>query len=158
MVLAGDPVLFGMVRLSLAVSLSAALFAALLGVPLGGLIALTEFRGRELVVVVLNALMGLPPVGGGAVSLPDALALRAASVVGPVARSNGDRTNGAGDADPRLRLQSPHSELNFQPAAVIGTTRARFCFSGAGATMPCLTQEAMTNVFRVVCRARTHGI
>jgi tungstate transport system permease protein len=62
MVLTGDPVLFGIVRLSLAVSLSAVLFAALLGVPFGALIALTEFRGREPVVVVLNALMGLPPV------------------------------------------------------------------------------------------------
>ncbi|HEX4133130.1 MAG TPA: ABC transporter permease [Bryobacteraceae bacterium] len=54
--------LFGIVRLSLAVSLSAVLFAALIGVPLGALIALTQFRGREPVVVVLNALMGLPPV------------------------------------------------------------------------------------------------
>jgi tungstate transport system permease protein len=65
MVLTGDPVLFGIVRLSLAVSLSAVLFAALIGVPLGGLIALTRFRGREPVVVVLNALMGLPPVVAG---------------------------------------------------------------------------------------------
>jgi tungstate transport system permease protein len=62
MVLTGDPVLFGIVRLSLTVSLSAVLFAALIGVPLGALIALTRFRGRVPVVVVLNALMGLPPV------------------------------------------------------------------------------------------------
>jgi tungstate transport system permease protein len=62
MVLTGDPVLFGIVRLSLAVSLSAVLFAALIGVPLGALIAITQFRGRAPVVMVLNALMGLPPV------------------------------------------------------------------------------------------------
>jgi tungstate transport system permease protein len=62
MVLTGDPVLFGIVCLSLAVSLSAVLFAALIGVPLGALIALTQVRGREAVVIVLNALMGLPPV------------------------------------------------------------------------------------------------
>ena len=51
-----------MVRLSLIVSLSAVFFAALIGVPFGALIALTRFRGREAVIVVLNALMGLPPV------------------------------------------------------------------------------------------------
>lgn len=65
MVLTGDPVLFGIVRLSLVVSLSAVLLSALVGVPLGALIALTQFRGREAVVVVLNSLMGLPPVVAG---------------------------------------------------------------------------------------------
>jgi tungstate transport system permease protein len=62
LVLTGDPALFAIVRLSLTVSLSAVLFAALIGVPFGALIALTGFRGREVVIVVLNALMGLPPV------------------------------------------------------------------------------------------------
>jgi len=62
LVLTGDPALFSIVRLSLIVSLGAALFAALVGLPLGALIALTRFYGREAVIVVLNALMGLPPV------------------------------------------------------------------------------------------------
>jgi tungstate transport system permease protein len=62
LVLTGDTALFAIVRLSLIVSLSAVLFAALIGVPLGALIALTRFRGREVVIVVLNSLMGLPPV------------------------------------------------------------------------------------------------
>jgi tungstate transport system permease protein len=62
LVLTGDPELFAIVRLSLMVSLSATFIAALIGVPLGALIALTRFRGREPVIVVLNALMGLPPV------------------------------------------------------------------------------------------------
>ena len=62
LVLTGDPALFAIVQLSLIVSLSAVLFAALIGVPFGALIALTGFRGREAVIVVLNALMGLPPV------------------------------------------------------------------------------------------------
>jgi hypothetical protein len=44
------------------VSLSAVLFAAVIGIPFGALIALTRFRGREVMIVVLNALMGLPPV------------------------------------------------------------------------------------------------
>ena len=62
LVLTGDPGLFAIVRLSLLVSLSAVLFAAVIGVPVGALLALIRFRGREAVVVFLNALMGLPPV------------------------------------------------------------------------------------------------
>jgi tungstate transport system permease protein len=62
LVLTGDPALFSIVRLSLLVSFSAALLAALIGVPFGALMGLTRFRGREPVIVVLNALMGLPPV------------------------------------------------------------------------------------------------
>src|SRR5271170_6556991 len=62
LVITGDAALFAIVRLSLIVSLSAVMFAALIGVPFGALIALTGFRSREIVIVVLNALMGLPPV------------------------------------------------------------------------------------------------
>ncbi len=62
LILTGDPTLLAIVKLSLVVSLSAALLAALIGLPLGALIALTRFRGREAVIVTLNALMGLPPV------------------------------------------------------------------------------------------------
>jgi tungstate transport system permease protein len=62
LVLAADPTLLGIVRLSLIVSLSAVALAALIGVPLGGLVALTRFHGREAAIVALNAMMGLPPV------------------------------------------------------------------------------------------------
>jgi len=62
LLLTGDPALFSIVRLSLAVSLTAAVIAALIGMPLGALVALTRFRGREFVIVAMNALMGLPPV------------------------------------------------------------------------------------------------
>lgn len=62
LVLTADPALVAIVRLSLIVSLSAVVLAAFVGVPFGALIALTRFRGREGVIVVLNALMGLPPV------------------------------------------------------------------------------------------------
>jgi tungstate transport system permease protein len=48
--------------LSLVVSLTALAFAALIGIPLGAALALVRFPGREVVIVVLNALMGLPPV------------------------------------------------------------------------------------------------
>jgi tungstate transport system permease protein len=62
LILTGDPALFAIVRLSLLVSLSATFLAALLGAPLGAFIALTRFHGREAVLILLNALMGLPPV------------------------------------------------------------------------------------------------
>ena len=62
LVLTGDPALFAIVELSLIVSLTAALLSALIGVPVGAFIALTRFPGREAVIVILNALMGLPPV------------------------------------------------------------------------------------------------
>jgi tungstate transport system permease protein len=57
-----DPALLAIVRLSLIVSLSAVALAALIGIPFGAWIALTNFRGRAGVIVLLNALMGLPPV------------------------------------------------------------------------------------------------
>jgi tungstate transport system permease protein len=65
LILSADPALVGIVRLSLFVSLTAAVCAALIGVPFGALLALTRFPGRQAVVVVLNALMGLPPVVAG---------------------------------------------------------------------------------------------
>jgi len=62
LVLAADPTLLGIVQLSLIVSLSAVALAGLIGVPFGALVALTHFRGREAVIIALNAMMGLPPV------------------------------------------------------------------------------------------------
>lgn len=62
LVLSADPALLAIVRLSLWVSLAAVICAALVGLPLGAVIALTRFPGREAAIVVLNALMGLPPV------------------------------------------------------------------------------------------------
>jgi tungstate transport system permease protein len=62
LILNGDPSLFAIVRLSLVVSLSAVTISAVIGIPLGALVALTRFRGREGVIVLLNTLMGLPPV------------------------------------------------------------------------------------------------
>ena len=57
-----DPDLVEIVRLSLEVSLSAVALAALIGLPLGGVIVLFAFPGRRGLVVLLNSLMGLPPV------------------------------------------------------------------------------------------------
>jgi len=52
----------GIIALSLGVSLSASLLAALLGLPLGGILAVYDFRGRRALTILLNGLLGLPPV------------------------------------------------------------------------------------------------
>lgn len=57
-----DSSLAQIVGLSLQVSLTAVLIAALLGLPLGAAIAVERFRGRQTLIVLLNAMMGLPPV------------------------------------------------------------------------------------------------
>jgi tungstate transport system permease protein len=62
LIVSGDPALVAIVGLSLLVSGSAALLAALIGIPFGTLIALTQFPGKDSTIVILNALMGLPPV------------------------------------------------------------------------------------------------
>src|ERR1700746_2358123 len=62
LLLSGDPTLLAIVRLSLIVSLSPVVFGGLIGVPFGAAVALIRFPGREVVIVILNALMGLPPV------------------------------------------------------------------------------------------------
>jgi tungstate transport system permease protein len=57
-----DADLVEIVTLSLKVSLTAVAVAALLGLPLGGALALFSFPGRRFLVVLLNSFMGLPPV------------------------------------------------------------------------------------------------
>ncbi len=57
-----DDNLLEIVLLSLQVSVSAVVLAALCGFPLGAGLALFRFPGRTLLVVLINALMGLPPV------------------------------------------------------------------------------------------------
>lgn len=65
LIVAMDPVLIGIVSLSLQVSLTAVAIASLIALPLGAAIALWQFPGRGLVIVILNAFMGLPPVVAG---------------------------------------------------------------------------------------------
>jgi tungstate transport system permease protein len=57
-----DPEIIGIVALSLRVSLSASIVAMVIGAPLGGALAVVQFRGRHAVIVLANALLGLPPV------------------------------------------------------------------------------------------------
>lgn len=60
-----DPAFTGIVALSLQVTGSAVLIAALIGLPLGALLALSRFPGRSGVIILVSALMGLPPVVAG---------------------------------------------------------------------------------------------
>ncbi len=57
-----DGGLFRIVALSLSVSLSAVAIAGMFGVPAGSALAICRFRGRQVLIVVFNALLGLPPV------------------------------------------------------------------------------------------------
>ncbi|OIQ28957.1 MAG: ABC transporter permease [Alphaproteobacteria bacterium MedPE-SWcel] len=62
LVLSGNADLFEIVALSLRVSLTATLLACLCGLPIGALMAISRFPGRGILLVLMNALMGLPPV------------------------------------------------------------------------------------------------
>ena len=62
LVLSGDGDLFEIVGLSLRVSLTAVAIACALGFPLGAALAVARFPGRGAALVLVNALMGLPPV------------------------------------------------------------------------------------------------
>lgn len=67
LIASGDPKLVDIVLLSLRVSLAAVVLASAIGLPLGALAAVTRFPGRKPLIVVLNALMGLPSVVVGLV-------------------------------------------------------------------------------------------
>ena len=54
--------LYGIVSLSLMVSLLATMIACIVGMPLGALLAVGRFTGRRSLIVLFNGLMGLPPV------------------------------------------------------------------------------------------------
>jgi tungstate transport system permease protein len=81
MIVSLDADLVEVVLLSLQISLSAVAIAAVIALPLGALIALHDFPGRRGVVILLNALMGLPPV---VVGLMVYLLLSRAGPLGPM--------------------------------------------------------------------------
>jgi tungstate transport system permease protein len=62
LIFSGDADLFEIVGLSMSVSVTAVAVACALGMTLGAAIAVTRFPGRQAIIVLLNALMGLPPV------------------------------------------------------------------------------------------------
>src|SRR5450631_4641864 len=58
---------FEIVGLSIGVSLAATAFAAAVSLPFGAALAIVPFRGRRMIVVLVNAFFGLPPVVVGLV-------------------------------------------------------------------------------------------
>lgn len=62
LVLSADADLLEIIGLSLRVSLTAVAISCAIGLPLGAAVGMGRFPGRHAAVVVLNALMGLPPV------------------------------------------------------------------------------------------------
>jgi tungstate transport system permease protein len=62
-----DPEVYFIIYVSVKVSLSSTLIASVLGVPAGFLIAFKEFRGKRLLITVLNSLLALPTVVVGLV-------------------------------------------------------------------------------------------
>lgn len=62
LLLQADSTLLEIVVLSLKVSLTATLLACLVGLPFGALLATREFPGKWLLTVIINTLMGMPPV------------------------------------------------------------------------------------------------
>lgn len=65
LLIARDPQLCAIITLSLRVSLAAVTLAAVIGLPLGAILAVGRFPLRRLIVVVINTCLGLPPVVAG---------------------------------------------------------------------------------------------
>ncbi|HEV3183680.1 MAG TPA: ABC transporter permease [Xanthobacteraceae bacterium] len=76
-----DPELIGIVALSLRVSLTATLIALAIGAPAGAALACVRLPGKMAIVVLANALLGLPPVVVGLVVY---LMLSRSGVLGPL--------------------------------------------------------------------------
>ncbi|MFC1825221.1 ABC transporter permease [Thermodesulfobacteriota bacterium] len=57
-----DPELYFIIYVSLKVSFSSTLIASLLGVPSGFFIAFKEFRGKRLIITILNSMLAIPTV------------------------------------------------------------------------------------------------
>lgn len=81
LILAWDADLIEIVALSLRVTLTAVAISCVIGLPLGAAVGAFRFPGRTVVTVVLNALMGLPPV---VVGLMVYLILSASGPLGPL--------------------------------------------------------------------------
>lgn len=99
----------GIVGLSLAVSGTATLAAAVLGVAIAAVLAMTRFAGRRAAIVAVNALLGLPPVvvglvlylllsrqgplgGAGLLFTPAAMVLAQALLATPIVAALAHRT------------------------------------------------------------------
>ena len=120
LLVSGDREVWGIVLLSLQVSLTATLISLLIGVPIGALLALSRFPGRALLIGLVHTGMGLPPVSVGLlISLllwrsgplgtlgllytPTAMIMAQAAIATPIV--TGLTLAAVQALDPRLRLQ-----------------------------------------------------
>jgi tungstate transport system permease protein len=120
LLLSGDPETYRITLLTLRVSGMATLISIILGVPPGILLALTQFRGRRLLISLINTGMALPPVVVGLwVSIflwrygplgflgimytPSAMVIAQTVIAAPVVA--GFTIAGIGQLDPKLTLQ-----------------------------------------------------
>ena len=62
LIVSGDSDLFEIIMLSIKVSLTSLFGSILIGLPLGAFLAIHRFRLRSIILSILNALMGMPPV------------------------------------------------------------------------------------------------
>jgi len=116
----GDPEVLGIALLSLQVSGTATLLSLLVGIPLGTVLALTRFPGRNFAMSLVNTGMGLPPVVVGLfVSIflwrsgplgflellytPTAIVIAQLVIAGPIV--TGLTMTAVQQVNPRLRLQ-----------------------------------------------------
>jgi tungstate transport system permease protein len=65
LLLSFDPELWQIIGFSLVISLTATLISLLLGLPLAALLTMRDFPARNPIIVLANALLGLPPVVAG---------------------------------------------------------------------------------------------
>ena len=62
LIVSGNSDLFEIIMLSIKVSLTSLLGSIVIGLPLGAFLAIHRFRLRSIILSILNALMGIPPV------------------------------------------------------------------------------------------------
>jgi tungstate transport system permease protein len=62
LMLSFDPELYGIIALSIRISVIATVISTAIGIPLGALVGLNRFWGRTALINVINTFMGMPPV------------------------------------------------------------------------------------------------
>ncbi len=62
LIVSGNSDLFEIIMLSIKVSLTSLFGSIIIGLPLGAFLAINRFRLRSIILSILNALMGMPPV------------------------------------------------------------------------------------------------
>lgn len=67
LMLSFDPELYGIIFLSIRISVIATIISTIAGLPLGAVIGLNRFRGRTALINLTNTFMGMPPVVVGLV-------------------------------------------------------------------------------------------